>query len=1168
MEIKFTHAFFLKNRLLKRIMRSFIFLFCALAFGFTPSTSLSQNAKITIDTDKTITVDEVFKLIQDQTDYKFIYREDLFKNTPMVNVQEGTIKTYKLLDKSLAQSDVQYNFLENTIILSKKPIVKTLVEVQQITITGTVNDVNGEPIPGVNVLVGAKGSTTVRGVATDINGKYSVRASKGKFIRFSYVGFLTQEFEVTDKLVINVVLTEASSKLNEVVVVGYGTTQKKDLTGSVTTVKASEIEQIKSQSVERALYGKVPGVMVTGSGQPGSSASVNIRGLSQINGDNQPLYVIDGIPMNINANSRSREGLLSVGGTQSNPLLAINPADIENLTVLKDASAAAIYGSRAANGVIIVTTKRGKRGQKPRLNFAVNTTIQNPQTKYEFLSTDEYKDFYSKQAQIALDNSGAPDNLLPIYFPNQYNIVNDPDNYFGTANTDWQKEVQNENAMWNDYRMSLSGGTDNVNYYMSGNVQDQESVFINDKFKRYSFAANIDATITDRLKVGASINYNNSISKTSDITSFRYAGAFRPDVPVFDENGNYTDNGDVVFEVPDMNPVGQDGRVRNELQRKSILTSIYAEIDIVKNLKFRSQFSANQSNDEVNNYSPSFTIDAALAGLNGNLISYGDPAIGILKTQHNSTKNIIFTNTLTYKNTFNEVHNINAVAGLSWDSTENEAVGVNFAGFPDDFVLVNPESATHVYDGSSDFAQKALNSAFGRINYNYDDKYLVTATGRLDRSTQFGENNQTGFFPSLGLAWNMHNENFLKDNKTISSMKLRATAGRTGNDNLPAFLFTPVSAVEGGYGAPTLYNGLNGFRLQGVSNNGIRWEETDQIDLGIELGLFNNRLNAEIVWFNKKTSDLILLTPISAQTGFANYYSNIADVTNKGWEILVSGDIFRNEDLTWNSSFNASFITNNVDALKGGQSDSYNNYGVAEGYPIGTVFGRDIAGTAQTQAEIDALNAGAPDGQYDTALQAPGDFIARDINGDGEYTDADQVRLADGNQPKVFGGWNNTLSYKNFNFNFNFSYVLGLDKIRSPDEFLSYLDFNRVPNYIRSDVMNAWTPENPDAKYPRAGSRFWQSSNSRFVSDASYLSLRSASIGYNIPSEVSKMLGISNAKFTFTGNNLFIIHNYDGPNPESITRGVNSDSTVSAASDGGWGYPNIQSFTLGLNVTF
>ncbi|MCK0131660.1 TonB-dependent receptor [Flavobacteriaceae bacterium F08102] len=1139
------------------MMKSFIFLFCTTVFSLNPDAGFSQNAEININEDKIISVEEIFELIKSQTEYNFVFRPEHIQNAPDIYVKKGNIKAYKLLKRGLDMIGCTYDFTDNTVIVKRKmhPILNIPMQ-ETFPIEGTVKDKDGNPIPGATVFVTseepAKGfdrsrDYITRGTSTDFDGKFKIDASLNFYLGIVALGSKFKYMKITSKnATYDIVLEESEDRLDEVVVVGYGTTVKKDLTGSVTTLKAKEIEQVKTQTVERALYGKVPGVMVTGTGKPGAAANVVIRGLSQINGDNQPLYVIDGIPININPNSRDANGLLQ--GSRSNPLLSINPADIENITILKDASAAGIYGSRAANGVIIVKTKRGNRGAKPRFTFSTNTTFQNPQTKYEFLTVDEYKEFYTEQAGIA----GVP---VPA---------------FGDANTDWQEEVRNKNAMWNDYSLSLSGGTDRINYYVSGNVQNQEAIFINSKFKRYSMAANLDADVTDKLRVGVAINYNNSIDKSSDVDNLRYPGAFRPDVPVFDDAGNYTDNGGLpVFGNPDMNPVGQDGRIRNNIESKNIRSSVYAELELIKNLKFRTQFSANQSNDDVSEFLPSFTIQAALDGLNSNLFARGGTPLGILTTQFNKSKNIIFTNTLTYNTTIKENHRLSAVAGLSWDSTENEATGVSFAGFPDDFVLVNPASASQVFNGNSDFAQKALNSLFGRVNYNYDDKYLLTLTGRADRSTQFGEDNRTGFFPSFGLAWNMHNENFLKDNATITQMKLRVSAGKTGNDNLPAFLFRPVMAVESGFGDnPTQYNGLNGFRLQGVSNQDIRWEETNQLDIALEFGLFNNRLNAEIVWFDKATSDLILLTPLSAQTGFPNYYSNVADVSNKGWEFLVGGDVVRNENFTWNSSFNVSFIKSNVDALKGGQANEFGNYGVTEGYPLGTIFGRDIIKTADTQAEIDALNASAPDGQYDPNLLAPGDFIARDVDGDGEYTTEDDVRLADGNVPDFFGGWNNTMSYKGFDISFNFQFVQGIDKIRRGDEFLAFIDFDRMPNYQRNDLENAWTPDNLDSKFPRAGSRSWQTNNSRFVSDASYVSLRSASIGYNLPSSLLDKVGLSNAKFTLTGNNLFLIHNYAGPNPESILRGVTNTSSVDAASDGGWGYPNVRSFTLGLNVTF
>lgn len=1179
MKIKLKDVFFCSRRkLLLKIMKAFIFLWCTAIFSFTTTDLLSQNAKISIEADALVSVDMVFDIIMDQTDYKFIYSEGFFDSYPKVALYKGVIKANKLLNRTLENSNVTYEFLpNNTIAIVKKSESKNLFQQQ---ITGKVVDEFGNPLLGMNVYVTTRkydGSDQgkdflTRGTSTDFDGNFKIMADAGNFLFVGGIGYERYTTEIIEgRTEYNIVLKEDISELDEVLVVGYGTTTKKDLTGSVGTIKAEEIKQIKSQTVEKALYGKIPGVYVqSAGGRPGAASSVIIRGLSQINGDNQPLYVVDNIPININANSRNSDGLLTnsrFAGSRSNPLLSINPADIESLTVLKDASAAAIYGSRAANGVIIITTKRGKQGEKPRFTFSSNTTIQNPRARQPFLNGKQYREVYGDLAQAFLNSSGTPEADWASRYPNQYAIVNSPETYFGDQNTDWQDEITNKNALWTDYSLGVSGGTEKVNYAMSANVQNQDALFKGGNFKRYTFSSSIDAFITDRIKFGASINLGHTIDKSSGLSNLKSDGSFRSDFPVKDENGNFTSNGLVFGVSPRLNPLGDDARIRNKNVGNTLFGSIYGQVEIVKNLTFKSQLSLNSANDKVNNFQPSFTSGAVLAGLNGNLISFGQPAIGILTTQHNDSYGLSFSNTLNYNTTLAQKHNINALVGLSWDSSRSDAVGTNFAGFPDDHVLVNPASATYTYNGDSDHAQKALNSVFGRVNYNYDDKYLLTLTGRADRSTQFGKDNRTGFFPSAGIAWNVHNEEFLSGIEGISQLKLRASLGRTGNDNLPAFLFKPVFAVEGGFNNATQYNGISGFRLQGVSNSEIRWEQTDQLDIALEVGLFNNRLNAELTWFDKSTSDLILLTPVSAQTGFSNYRFNLADVSNKGWEFQIGGDVIRTNDFNWNSSFNISFIKNNVDNLKGGQSDSFNNFGVIEGYPLGTLVGRDVTGIAQTQAEIDALNAGAPDGQYDTVLLAPGDYIARDVDGDGEITTLDNVPLADGNQADYFGGWNNTLTYKNFDLTFNFQFVQGIDKVRSFDEFIGGIRWDEVPNLL-DDVYDTWTPQNTNAKYARAGSRGLNTVNSRFVSDASYVSLRSAGIGYNFSGEWLKKSGINNAKLTFSGNNLFLIHNYDGIDPESAELTVGQLSTLSNGNDRNFAYPQARTFTLGLNVTF
>ncbi|WP_161554543.1 SusC/RagA family TonB-linked outer membrane protein [Sinomicrobium soli] len=1119
-------------------MKTLIFLYCTVAFSLGSYHGFSQNARIKIDADMTLSVEQIFNLIEYQTDYKFIYRHDAIKDAPLVKVSKGVMIAGDLLRMGLEPIHYYYDFVDNTIIVKRKEAIPEEYNIpQSLQIAGTITGEDGMPIGGITVYVTNVEPSSkridrefvIRGTSTDLEGSFSLEAEPGYFLVVTGLGYEFTYLEITaEQTVYNIVLKEEVSALEEVMVVGYGTTKKKDLTGSVGSIDSKDIEQIKAQTVERALVGKIPGVYVSSqSGGPGSGAIVHIRGLSQLTGDNQPLYVIDGVPVVMNPQFE-KVGSIGVFGNRENPLLSINPADVERVDVLKDASAAAIYGSRAANGVVLITTKRGRRNQKAKLDFSYSTTIQNPANTYDVLNGDQFREFITAQGL---------DGEIDL----------------SDADTDWQDKIVNHNAIWNQYDLSISGGTSKVNYLVSGRVADQEGVMLGNKFTRYSFTTSLDVDITERLKAGTHFSYNHAINKRSGLISLSSGAFFRPDLPVFNEDGTYsTSPASRGFIL--RNPVGDAGKVRNKAVSRNVLGNIYGEYKILDHLKFRSQLSINLTNDRTSEFSPSFTREA-LWGI------YDGTEGALLNVQHNSGISTSWSNTLNFNKTFAEAHTIDAVAGVSWDHYRLDLESQKYAGFPDDEVLTDINSANDFVNANSDVSETALNSVFGRVNYNYKDKYLATFTARYDGSVKFGPDNQWGFFPSGALAWNIHHEDFLKGSSSwLDQLKLRASLGRTGLDNLPAFTYLSYYRAMGN--SDSFYDGINGIVVEGVPNSGIRWEQTDQLDLGLEFGMFNNRLSGEIVYFDKKTSGIILMVPIPAQTGSSYWNANIADVSNKGWEFALGGDIIRSSQWRWNSSFNISFVNNNVDALHGGATSAYGSAGIVEGESVGVTLGYDVVSIAQTPEEIDALNAGAPDGNYYSGLVQPGDYIYRDMDGDGEITNADRTPLGDIN-PDFFGGWNNSISYKNFDFGFNFNFVKGNDKVwrRGADQFAFVEAFNNVT----TDVFDTWTPENTGAEYARVGSQT-HLVTSRNVRDASYIRLRSASIAYNFPKSWLANTGISNIQLSVSGNNLITITRYPGIDPESVSP-QRGGATMDLMSDEGIFYPQMRTFTIGARLS-
>ncbi|WP_162558738.1 SusC/RagA family TonB-linked outer membrane protein [Robertkochia solimangrovi] len=1119
-------------------MKTFLFLFCTAVFGFTSEYTFSQNARIVIDTDKEVAIDEVFEIIKQQTDYTFIYLSDLFTDFPKVTLKKGNTTVKELLESTMNYGNFQFDFFnENRIILTQK---------MQVIISGKVTDENGVPLMGVTVMI--KGRN--KGSATDTEGNFAVSAGPDDILIFTYVGFKTQEIPVGSKLSLNVTMEEDVSALDEVVVVGYGETRKKDLTGTVGTMKSEQIEQIRTQSVDQALVGQISGVYVQStSGAPGAGARVYIRGLSQIRGDNQPLYIVDGVPIITTPNSESL-GLINYG-ERENPLLAINPNDIERIDVLKDASSAAIYGSRAANGVIMITTKRGKRDTAPSFSFNMRSAIQNNINTYDYLGAEEWKGIIKEQAQKTLDNSPYPEAYWSLIYPNQIQILNDPE-YFGNADTDWQDLITRDNALWNEYRFNVNGGTQNVSYNVSLGLSDQDGVMIENNFKRYSISSALDANVTDGFKVGTTINYNYSINKSKGFNSLA-VGDFRPDLSPYNDDGSYSTYEGSYGEQYTL--LGDGMQTRNKSIAKNLLASVYGEIRIVDQLKFKSQINVGVKNDNIDVFSTSKSSNSLFYGL------YYDRPGAQLTVQTNENWVTSFNNTLSYNKTFGGKHTLDAVLGISWDRSRYDADSQNYRGFPDDNILTDINSASYFDSAESESIEQGLNSMFGRINYNYADKYLATFTARRDGSTKFGPDNRYGFFPSGALAWNMHNEDFMKNASFLDQLKLRASLGKTGSDNLPSFTYLAYyQALENN---DSFYGGVNGIAVTGVPNSGIHWEETDQLDLGLEFGLFNNRLVGEVVYYEKNTSGIILFVPVTYETGATSWNANVADVSNKGWEISIGGDLFRTDDFVWNSSINLSTLKNNVDNLYSGNAGTQT--GIVEGEPIGTIIGYDVVKIAQTQDEIDAMNQTAPGGTYQSTLLAPGDYIFRDVNGDGIINTSDRTSIGDMN-PDLFGGWNNTLSYKNWDFTMNWNFVSGIERAYDGISNFYYVD---PQANLTTLVHDTWTADNPDAKYARLGSGTnGYTHTSRSVVDASYIRLRSASIGYRFPSRWFANTGVSGASLVLSGNNLITITDYPGLDPEDANTFSFAGRSTGYANDTGLAYPQSRTFTLSVNVKF
>jgi TonB-linked SusC/RagA family outer membrane protein len=1152
-----------RKGLIPIVMRAFLFLYCTAVFSFTSENVISQNAKIIIDTDKTISVDEVFDIIKQQTDYRFVYKSNLFKDFPEVHLKKGIIKVNKLLQQSLSDGDFKFVFTDEKTILIKEKSISTASNFIQQSITGKVINQNGSPIPGVNIV--EKGTTNA--VSTDFDGNYSITCSKGKMLIFSFIGMQTSEVLIGDILKINIVLKLDSQSLEEVVLVGYGKQKRTEFSGAVSSVNAKDIVQSATGTIgfDRALGGLVKGVQVSqNTGRPGAPVRINIRGLtsplSSVGGGlNQPLFVIDGVPFNIDA----LQG--------ANPLSTLNPNDIESFDVLKDAGATSIYGSRGANGVIIIKTKRGKKGQPSRVNFNYATTLAQPINTVGALNATQYKNFYNQLITNTVDamNNGQMDPFISFDLQNIAKVDLDfdtfmvsnngmNDDYFGTANTDWNKEVFRSMAVTKQANLSLSGGSDKTNYNFSTSFIDQEGLTIKDKMKQYNLGMSLDTDLTDFVKIGSSVNVGHTEANSGEndilnqFTVNTSIARARPDLAPRDENGKLVGQPDYQngFMTLEPNPLMRLGNITNN-KAYNFIGGAYIEVEPLKDLKLKAESNASIFYNKNSSFIPK-TVETDYIFFPND--SYLSEANGLVS---NITTNL----TANYNFNISENHKFGILGGAAWDRTNFNNSSQFYSGFPDDEILINATSARTVIGYSSTKLDTGLYSLFSRLNYGYKDLYNATLNFRTDTSSKFGTDNKRGYFPSLSASWNISNEKFLSDTEHINILKLRASAGRVGSTNVSDFAYVQFFQNS----SSNIYNGNSGIVADdNFPNPGIGWETTDEVNLGLDFGFFNNRLKGSFDAYSRKTTGALVQTPISLELGPKSYFSNFMDVTNKGIEVSIGGDIIRGEDFVWSTNVNWSFNRNKLVKLNGASINPFQLDYYIEGQPVGTIKGYQVTKIFQNQDEIDALNAASPTGLYDKASTSVGDFMMADLNGDGLIT-ADDKAVIGNIQPKYFGGISNTIAYKNFSLSALFQYSVGAQSIWNaiPMGTFNNLGENKYSEY----ALNTWTPENPSARYARALYTDPSASgriSDRYIYDTSYLRLKSMQFTYNFEQKLMNKMGIDKASFTLTGTNLLTWTKWPGIDPETFSeRGTITDQINNEDP-----YPLAKSFSLGIQVQF
>ncbi len=1006
------------------------------------------------------------------------------------------------------------------------------------SISGTIKDQSGASLVGVSVTV--KGTTN--GVTSGDKGEFTINVPANATLVFSHVGYVVQEITVKDKATLNITLEPNNNELSQVVVIGYGTVKKSDLTGSVVSVKSEDLKAVPVTSFDQALQGRAAGVQVTQlSGKPGAETSIRIRGTTSINAGNEPLYVIDGMLVNSDA------GDMSVGvtlGPRIGALSAINPNDIESIEILKDASATAIYGSRGANGVVIITTKRGKAGQG-NVTFDAYYAQQQVAHDVNVLNAEQFANFVN-DAKINA-------NQTPVYV-NPKNLG---------EGTDWQGALFRKAPMSN-YQISVSGGDDKTKYAISGGYFDQDGVIINSNFKRYSFRANLDREVNKRLTVGNSITY----ARTSSAGVLTNAGTivpgvvtaamlFNPILPIYDStvNGGYTfenDRGTILG-----NPIADAKEYNSVTKNSRFIGNVYARYKLTNDLEFKTSFGLDAFNDDEASFGPNF--------LKRTQASNGEASVGNV-----NGLTWLNENTFNYNKNWHQKHSINAIAGFTMQKFNNQSLFAYAFGFPDGRTgYHNISVATDPQTPVNNESQWSLISYIGRVNYTLSDKYLFTLTGRIDGSSKFSEGNKYGYFPSGAFAWRVSKENFMQNLTAISDLKLRISYGVIGNQAIPPY---QSLALVGPYGQGVFNSSAGSEVYTGMEplsyvNKNLKWESTKQFDIGFDLGLFKQRITLTADYYSKLTYNLLLSTPIPTTTGFSSTLLNVGNISNKGIDIDLH-TINTTGALQWSTSFNFSHNKNEVTNLNTETDILLLNASLLrKGQPIGTFYGYIFDGIFQSDedaAKSPVLVGQEPGSANPASVAKAGDRKYRDINDDGKI-DANDRTILGSAQPHFTFGFNNNLSYKNFDLSFFFQGSQG-NKMANFNSF-NLLNFTGQNNVLAEAGLNRWTPENHENKYPRAlayGSLDVGIFSSAIVEDASYVRLKNVSLSYTLPRQILQRAKIQQVRIYISGSNLWTLTKYTGYDPEANTYG---QSTTLIGIDNG-GYPQSKVYQVGITLGF
>lgn len=1111
-------------------------------------------------------VSEILRVIETTSDMVFFYNNNDVDLNRKVTLQVNNASIEKVLDLLFAGTQNTYKIDGRQVYIMKEPVKEVgIAQQKKKQITGKITDEQGEPIIGANIVeVG-----TTNGTLSDVNGIFSLQVEENVILHISYIGYTSQDINTAGKTIFNIILQEETKALEEIVVIGYGDITKSALGGtSTSTVNVADMKKATVKSFEESLAGRVAGVQVTSSeGGPLSENTIIVRGHNSITQDNSPLWVVDGFPL------------------ESSSASTIDPATIQSITVLKDAASTAIYGSRGANGVILVTTTQGQAGA-PVVKFDGYYGFQETLKMMELMDPYEYVKLQLELVGYAakrLYTRGDPTLIDPDdpehddYIPSGRTL----DYYKGAPYNNWQKMLYRTAPIQN-YSLSLSGGTNTGNYMISGSLTDQKGTIIKTGFKRYQGRFVFNQNINPKTKFNLNVNYANvgtegrspSVYPTGASNSYSLLYAvwgYRPAVSSNSSQEEQLTSGidpdgqlDYAF-----NPYISTRNTDISSDRHNLAANAYIDYKITQDLTFRISGGVNYNHllgKEYYGKNTSRGMAGSLMGPNGRI-------------SNSAATRLLNENTLTYKKVFKK-HYLNLLAGFSAQKTTTESSSAQASQVPNDALGVSGLDEGTPYAIGSASSNNFLNSYFGRINYNYQSKYFLTGVVRADGSSKFAPGNRWSIFPSGAIAWNIAKEKFMKPfTNLVSELKLRGSYGASGNNRIGDFAYMSaidLSDITTSYPFENVYE--QGAVQSSLANRDLRWETTATTNIGLDVSLFKDQINLIVDYYKKVTSDLLLQATTPGHIGYTSAMQNIGEVQNTGWEFTLNTLNVTTKKFSWDSNFNISFNRNKVLKLTSGQrgmitavyvsvNPSY-SYLAEVGKPISQIIGYKWLGNYQYE-DFDLLPNGTyvlkgnlPDNGYKSrAAIQPGDIKYKDINGDGTINDAD--RMVIGNPTPLFsGGFSNNFTYRGFDLNVLLTFSYGNDVVNANRIYFegfpkAYL--NQFATYI-----NRWTPENPTNEYPRAGGASQDATvTSRVVEDGSFLRLKTVSLGYKLPSALLQKIHIKQARIYCSAQNLAVWTGYSGSDPEVSTRSGGLVQGFDFSS-----YPRSFSLTFGCSLTY